>query len=212
MKPTPGQSPQAFWDDRYRDASDQTSGLPSALLERFATGRAPGCALDLGCAKGDDAIWLAQKGWEVCAVDIAQPALDIGRANAVRCDVEDRISFERHDLTETFPTGEFDLISAMFLQTPFDFPRRKVFERAHDRLRPTNLLRGGERLLLPSKVSTLRLKPARHHFKIFNETGATLFTKPTENSSAVFYVLRSYPINHGLAVCRQRHCNGAFIC
>lgn len=140
MKPTPGQSPQAFWDDRYRGASHQTSGLPSALLKRFATDRVPGRALDLGCAKGDDAIWLALQGWNVVAVDIAQPALDIARANAVRRDVEDRISFERHDLTETFPAGEFDLISAMFLQTPFDLPRRRVFQRAYDHLKPKGLL------------------------------------------------------------------------
>jgi SAM-dependent methyltransferase len=140
MKPTPGQSQQAFWDDRYRDASHKTSGLPSALLERFATDRVPGRALDLGCAKGDDAIWLALQGWHVVTVDIAQAALDIAHANAVRRGVEDRISFARHDLTESFPTGKFDLISAMFFQTPFDFPRREVFERAFDQLEPKGLL------------------------------------------------------------------------
>jgi SAM-dependent methyltransferase len=140
MKPTPEQSPQAFWDDRYRDASHKTSGLPSALLERFATDRVPGSVLDLGCAKGDDAIWLAGQGWDVVAVDIAQSALDIACANAVARGVEDRILFARHDLTESFPDGKFDLISAMFLQTPFDFPRREVFERALDHLKPNGLL------------------------------------------------------------------------
>lgn len=140
MKPHPGQSPHAFWEEIYRHASHQTSGCPSAILERFATERAPGRALDLGCAKGDDAIWLALQGWEVCAVDIAQPALDIARANAVRRGVEDRISFERHDLTASFPEGAYDLIVAMFLQTPFDFPRREVFERAYAHLRPGGLV------------------------------------------------------------------------
>jgi len=34
----------------------------------------PGKALDLGCAEGADAIWLAQRGWQVTGVDIAQIA------------------------------------------------------------------------------------------------------------------------------------------
>ena len=140
MQPKAGQSAQDFWDDLYRGASRQTRGLPSAVLERFATDRAPGRALDLGCAKGDDAIWLAQQGWEVVAVDIAQEALDIAKANADERGATDRISFQRHDLAKSFPEGRYDLISAMFLQTPFDFPRRQVFAQAFDQLAAGGML------------------------------------------------------------------------
>ena len=134
MQPKAGQSAQDFWDHLHGSASHQTRGQPSAMLERFATDRKPGRALDLGCAKGDDAIWLTQEGWDVVAVDIAQAALDIAEGNAVERGVADRISFERHDLAESFPEGRYDLISAMFLQTPFDFPRRHVFAQAYDQL------------------------------------------------------------------------------
>ncbi|WP_299964410.1 methyltransferase domain-containing protein [uncultured Roseobacter sp.] len=129
MQPTAGQSPQDFWEGLYRGAGRQTRGQPSAMLERFATDRTPGRALDLGCAKGDDAIWLAQQDWDVVAVDIAQAALDIAAANAAESGVSDRISFARHDLAMSFPDGRFDLISAMFLQTPFDFPKRQSLRR-----------------------------------------------------------------------------------
>lgn len=140
MQPTTGQSAQDFWDDLYRGANYQTRGLPSAMLERFATDRTQGRALDLGCAKGDDAVWLAQQGWDVVAVDIAQAALDIATANAAERGVSDRISFARHDLASSFPNGRFDLISAMFLQTPFDFPKRQVFARAYDQLASGGIL------------------------------------------------------------------------
>ncbi len=140
MQPTAGQSPQDFWEGLYRGAGRQTRGQPSAMLERFATDRKPGRALDLGCAKGDDAIWLAQQGWNVVAVDIAQAALDIAEVNAVERGVADRISFERHDLAVSFPEGRYDLISATFLQTPFDFPKRQVFARAYDQLASGGLL------------------------------------------------------------------------
>ena len=140
MQPIAGQSEQDFWDEIYRGASRQTRGLPSAVLERLAMDRTAGRALDLGCAKGDDAIWLAQQGWDVVAVDIAQAALDIAEANADERGVPDRISFERHDLTESFPEGRYDLISAMFLQTPFDFPKREVFAQAYDQLASGGML------------------------------------------------------------------------
>lgn len=140
MQPTAGQSAQDFWDDLYRGASRQTRGMPSAMLERFAMDRMPGRALDLGCARGDDAIWLAQQGWEVVAVDIAQTALDIAEAKANERGVANRISFERHDLAASFPEGRYGLISAMFLQTPFEFPKQHVFAQAYDQLASGGML------------------------------------------------------------------------
>ncbi|MEM8976025.1 MAG: class I SAM-dependent methyltransferase [Pseudomonadota bacterium] len=140
MKPKSGQTPRAFWEDLYRDASAETNGRPSAILERYAQQLVPGRALDLGCAKGDDAIWLAQQGWDVCGVDISEAALVIARSNALKKGVADRTTFACHDLTVSFPEGGFDLISAMFLQTPFEFPRRDVISEAYSLLQPKGLL------------------------------------------------------------------------
>ena len=133
-------TPEEFWEDLYSKASTATSGTPSKILAHYAADRAPGHALDLGCAKGDDAVWLAKQGWQVLGVDISQAALDIAAANAERSRVKDRVTLEQHDLARSFPKGTFDLVSALFLQTPFDFPRATVLQAAASAVRPSGLL------------------------------------------------------------------------
>lgn len=116
-----------YWEERYRAASPRTSGKPGAALQLFAGSLPPGRALELGCGKGDDAIWLASQGWSVVAVEISQTAIHYAAANAQRAGVSDRIAFEQHDLSRTFPEGVFDLVAASFLAA---FPRDAVFRRA----------------------------------------------------------------------------------
>jgi SAM-dependent methyltransferase len=120
----------AFWERVYAGRTTPSGGRPSEALTRFAEGRVPGRALELGCARGDDAIWLAQRGWDVIGVDIAETALEAARLVAVAAGVERRVRFERHDLGATFPDGTFDLVTAMFLQSPMPFGRTQVLRRA----------------------------------------------------------------------------------
>lgn len=133
-------TPVEFWEEIYGKASPETSGVPSKILEQFTEGLAPGQALDLGCAKGDDVVWLAKQGWQVLGVDISKAALDIASKNAARNRVSDHVTFEQHDLSRSFPVGSFDLVSALFLQTPFDFPRAEVLQAAASLVRPSGLL------------------------------------------------------------------------
>jgi SAM-dependent methyltransferase len=127
---------ERFWDDIYRTASPNSNGQPSLAVKTFIEHIEPGCALDLGCARGDDAVWLARKGWKVVAVDISGTALRYAQANAGRADVKDRIDFQQHDLAKTFPEGRFDLVTAIFLQSPIDFPRATVLNRAANVVSP----------------------------------------------------------------------------
>lgn len=129
-----------FWDNVYSDASPETNGRPSAVLKRFVQDRTPGAALDLGCAKGDDVVWLARQSWHVTGVDVSPSALRLAVANAERNGVTDHITFEQHDLATSFPAGTFDLVSAMFLQTPLAFPWAAVLRRAAASLRDGGLL------------------------------------------------------------------------
>jgi SAM-dependent methyltransferase len=66
----------------------------------------PGRALDVGCGTGRDAVYLAQRGWAVTAVDGVPQALDAGRrrAEAVGAEVE----FVRGDVArlQTLGIGE----------------------------------------------------------------------------------------------------------
>ncbi len=54
-------------------------GSPTPLLVETAQKLEPGRALDLACGTGRNAVWLAEHGWKVTAVDrtpIAIPAVD----------------------------------------------------------------------------------------------------------------------------------------
>ena len=65
-----------FWDERYHAADQVWSGRPNATLVSEAEGLTPGRALDVGAGEGADAIWLAERGWDVVAVDISSVALN----------------------------------------------------------------------------------------------------------------------------------------
>jgi cyclopropane fatty-acyl-phospholipid synthase-like methyltransferase len=78
----------------WEDAQRQEAFLDkiSALVQREEAGAPPhGPALDLGTGSGIWAVWLAQRGWEVTAVDIVEKALERARRRVRESDVEVRI-------------------------------------------------------------------------------------------------------------------------
>ena len=117
--------PAGFWEARYRSASPTSTGRPGTVLQQLVEPLAPGRALELGAGKGDDAVWLARQGWSVVAVEIAASALAIVEANAARAGVQ--VTLAQHDLSQTFPSGTFDLVVASFLAA---LPRDAVNRRA----------------------------------------------------------------------------------
>ncbi|WP_428929577.1 class I SAM-dependent methyltransferase [Marinibacterium sp. SX1] len=123
-------APDAFWNDIYSNGSQTSSGNPGLALAQFAGTLTPGTALELGCAKGDDAVWLARQGWQVTAADISSVALGIAAKNAETAGMSERLRFEEHDLARSFPDGSFDLVTASFLHSPQDWPRADVLARA----------------------------------------------------------------------------------
>lgn len=126
----------AFWEGHYLARPQVWSGRANPVLVEEVAGLGPGAALDLGCGEGGDALWLAQHGWDVTAVDVAETALQRGAAAAVAAGLADRITWERHDLARSSPTGSYDLVSAQFLQSPIELPRDQVLRRAADAVAP----------------------------------------------------------------------------
>lgn len=122
------------WDARYGQAEQIFSGRPNDALLARVDELAPGRALDLGCGEGGDAVWLAEQGWQVTAVDVSTEALTRASRAARARQVADRIGFEQHDLAASFPDGEFDLISAQFLHSLGEFPREQVLRTAAGRV------------------------------------------------------------------------------
>jgi tellurite methyltransferase len=95
-------------------------GPPSPLLVETAGKLKPGRALDLACGTGRNAVWLAEHGWKVTAVD---------RSSITILGVDSRVAdLEKHE----FPIDEasWDLIVAsLYLQ-------RDLFEPIKRGLKP----------------------------------------------------------------------------
>ncbi len=134
------ESHETFWEQRYAGMDIPSGGRPSAVLTRFVADRNPGRALELGCARGDDAIWLARQGWTVTGVDVSESALRAARAAAEAACVTERTEFLRHDLEQSFPGGSFDLVAALFLHSPVPLDRGAVLRRAAAAVSPGGLL------------------------------------------------------------------------
>lgn len=130
MTEHPEHSPASFWDARYRETDRAWSGRANAALEREAATLAPGRALDLGSGEGGDTLWLAQRGWQVTAVDISPTALDRGLTAAHSAGVAERIDWIEADLGSWHPSGEFDLVTAHFLHSPVELPRELIRRRS----------------------------------------------------------------------------------
>jgi len=73
---------QEFWEQRYRSNPSVWSGNANTHLIREAADLTPGTALDVGAGEGADALWLAERGWQVTATDISTVALDRGASHA----------------------------------------------------------------------------------------------------------------------------------
>ena len=98
------------WDKRYR-AGEHINDEPHLLIPRFAVKFQPGRALDLACGAGRHALWLAEHGWQVTAVDSSPAAIEILQQKA-----QDRgvpvngvlANLERHEFK--IERGAYDLI------------------------------------------------------------------------------------------------------
>ncbi len=129
---------EQFWEGHYRGQGRVWSGRANPVLVDVAGSLRPRTALDLGCGEGGDAVWLAQQGWRVTAVDVSATALD--RAATLAAEAGVRIDFQQHDLARTFPEGAFDLVSAQYLHSPVEFPRDRVLRMAARAVASSGLL------------------------------------------------------------------------
>jgi len=82
------------WDADYRDDRHPLwdTGQPSGELKRVVEERTirPSRAVELGCGSGNDAIFLARRGFEVTAIDIAPSALSQAQQKARKAGVSVR--------------------------------------------------------------------------------------------------------------------------
>lgn len=126
------------WNRRYAADDPHGSPVPSRFLVAEAAEMPPGRVLDLACGAGRNAVWLAERGWRVTAVDFSDVGLSMARvlARAHRVDVE---WIEADVLSWTPAAAAFDLVCMLYLQLPSD-ERRSVLRRAADAVGPAGTL------------------------------------------------------------------------
>lgn len=103
----------AWWEARYAATPAVWSGRVNASLADVAARLTPGTALDAGAGEGGDAVWLAEHGWRVTAVDASRTALDRGAAAAAERDVT--VEWVEADLRTWVPPARYDLVTSHYL-------------------------------------------------------------------------------------------------
>jgi SAM-dependent methyltransferase len=115
------------WNDDYasREPLPWDTGTPDTLLVDAIESRliTPGRTLEVGCGTGTNAIFLAQRGFDVLGIDISEVAVDKARAKA-----QGRCRFEVVDFLAAVPSGgPFQFV--------FDRGCFHAFDEDHERAR-----------------------------------------------------------------------------
>ena len=125
------------WDERYAAAELVWSATPNQFVAAELAELTPGRALDLAAGEGRNALWLADRGWQVTAVDFSLVALDKGRALQERHERGRDLHVDWvHADALTFEGGPvpFDLALLAYLQLAAD-ERLTAVRRAFGSLR-----------------------------------------------------------------------------
>jgi 2-polyprenyl-3-methyl-5-hydroxy-6-metoxy-1,4-benzoquinol methylase len=122
-----GQDHAAFdaqwWEEHYREA-EPGDGPASPLLAEELEDLPTGTALDAGCGTGAHAIWLAEKGWEVTALDVSATAIGHAerRAREGNPEAAARITWGVADLTTWQAPRPYDLVVSLYVHPGVPFP------------------------------------------------------------------------------------------
>jgi SAM-dependent methyltransferase len=133
------------WDRRYQDGQQWSAG-PNQLVAELLTGLGPGRAVDLAAGEGRHALWLADRGWDVTAVDFSAAGLARGQARPDG----GRVRWVTADVLEwDAPPESLDLVLVAYLHLPEE-QMTALLDRAVGWLRP-----GGRLLVLGHDVENI---------------------------------------------------------
>ena len=127
-----------YWDARWaREPSRYGDDANPFVVEELSS-LTPRRVLDAACGRGRNAVWLADRGHTVTAVDISPVAIDQARALAQPRGAA--VEFVAADLLEWEPeAGGYDVILLSYLQVPAEV-RRRVHRRLASALRPGGIV------------------------------------------------------------------------
>lgn len=136
------------WNRRYAGTELLWTAAPNQTLVSEVEHLASGRALDVGCGEGRNAVWLAEKGWQVTGVDFSDVALDKARHLAEARGVS--VEWVLADLRSYRPEHHaYDLVVVLYLHLPAG-GRRDIHAACARSLR-----RGGVLVVLGHDVTNL---------------------------------------------------------
>jgi cyclopropane fatty-acyl-phospholipid synthase-like methyltransferase len=129
-----------YWDEIWRGdrATSMAASEPNPHLVQEVIELSPGTALDAGCGAGIEAIWLAERGWQVTAVDIAAEALDRAAEGATASGVAGRVQWVQADLSAWQPDARFDLVATHYAHPAM--PQLDFYDRITEWVAPAGTL------------------------------------------------------------------------
>ncbi|MDJ0498639.1 MAG: methyltransferase domain-containing protein [Acidimicrobiia bacterium] len=127
-------SQRDLWNERYEQKGHVWGAAPNQFVADRLAGLAPRRVLDFGSGQGRNAIWLAQQGHAVTAVDVSdvatRQAADLAKEAGVTAD------FVTADLAIWDPPAEaFELVLLAYLHAPEE-SRKAVHGKAKKALVP----------------------------------------------------------------------------
>jgi|SRR5215510_1385547 len=128
------------WEGRFSAPGYWFGTAPNAFLVGQAHRLKPGQkALAIADGEGRNGVWLAEQGLDVVSLDFSPSAGAKARALAAERGV--RLRIEQADVTTwDWPTGEFDVIAAIFVQFVGPELRARMFDGMKQALRPGGLI------------------------------------------------------------------------
>ncbi|MFW3171392.1 class I SAM-dependent methyltransferase [Geodermatophilus sp. CPCC 206100] len=133
------------WNARYAEQQQWSAG-PNALVAELLEGLPPGRAVDLAAGEGRHALWLADRGWQVTAVDFSATGLARGQERPGA----ERVTWVTADVLDwSAPASSLDLVLVAYLHLP-EPDTTALFRRAVTWLRP-----GGRLLVLGHDVDNV---------------------------------------------------------
>lgn len=106
------------WDERFRTGQYPSDPDPSRVLREYVGETSDGRALDVACGTGRNAVFLADRGYEVDALDQSAEGLRITEANADERGVGDRLNPIQADATQfAYPADRYDVVTISFYRT-----------------------------------------------------------------------------------------------
>jgi len=126
------------WNTRYAERDLIWSAEPNRFLVAEVSDLPPGRAIDIGAGEGRNALWLAEQGWEVTAVDFSNVAIDKGRRIAEHRGLDlDWVVADLRDYVP--PERSFDLVIEFYIQLASPL-REEIWRRAAAAVAPGGTL------------------------------------------------------------------------